>query len=159
MKNLLIALFFFTGITVFSQKQMPNISLSDIDGKKASVTTDFMEKDKIYIFSFWATWCTPCINELDEMNDMQEDWKKTLPIEIIAVATDDSRTQKRIKPLVNGKGWEYKILLDNNQELKRALGIVNIPYTVVVKNGVIVHIQNGYVPGSESELFEKLKTL
>lgn len=159
MKNLLIALFFFTGITAFSQKQMPNISLSDIDGKKTSVTADFMEKDKIYIFSFWATWCTPCINELDEMNDMQEDWKKTLSIEIIAVATDDSRTQKRIKPLVNGKGWEYKILLDNNQELKRALGIVNIPYTVVVKNGVIVHIQNGYVPGSESELFEKLKTL
>ena len=120
---------------------------------------DFMEKDKIYIFSFWATWCTPCINELDEMNDIQEEWKKTLPIEIIAISTDDSRTQKRIKPLVNGKGWEYKILLDSNQELKRALGIVNIPYTVVVKNGVIMHIQNGYVPGSESELFEKLKTL
>jgi peroxiredoxin len=159
MKNLLIVLFFFTEITAFSQKQMPNISLSDIDGKKISVTTDFMEKDKIYIFSFWATWCSPCINELDEMNDMQEDWKKTLPIEIIAVSTDDSRTQKRIKPLVNGKGWEYKILLDSNQELKRALGIVNIPYTVVVKNGVIVHIQNGYVPGSENELFEKLKTL
>ncbi|MCF6131255.1 TlpA family protein disulfide reductase [Flavobacterium wongokense] len=159
MKNLLIALIFLTGISAFSQKKMPNVSLSDIDGQKKSVTTDFMEKDKIYIFSFWATWCTPCIAELDEMNDMQEDWKKTLPIEIVAVATDDSRTQKRIKPLVNGKGWEYKILLDNNQELKRALGIVNIPYTVVVKNGVIVHIQNGYVPGSESELFEKLKTL
>jgi thiol-disulfide isomerase/thioredoxin len=159
MKNVFIALFFFTGITAFSQKQMPNISLLDIDGKKTSVTSDFMEKDKIYIFSFWATWCTPCISELDEINDLQEDWKKTLPIEIIAISTDDSRTQKRIKPLVNGKGWEYKILLDTNQELKRALGIVNIPYTLVVKNGAIVHIQNGYVPGSENELFEKLKTL
>lgn len=159
MKNLLIALFFLTGITGFSQKQMPNISLSDIEGQKKSVATDFTEKDKIYIFSFWATWCTPCIAELDEMNDLQEEWKKSLPVEIIAIATDDSRTQKRIKPLVNGKGWEYKVLLDNNQELKRALGIVNIPYTVVVKNGAIVHIQNGYVPGSENELFEKLKTL
>lgn len=159
MKNLLITLFFLTGITAFSQKQMPNISLSDIEGQKKSVVTDFMEKDKIYIFSFWATWCTPCIAELDEMNDLQEEWKKALPIEIIAIATDDSRTQKRIKPLVNGKGWEYQVLLDNNQELKRALGIVNIPYTVVVKNGAIVHIQNGYVPGSESELLEKLKTL
>jgi thiol-disulfide isomerase/thioredoxin len=159
MKNLLIALFFLTGFTAISQKQMPNVSLSDIEGVKKSVVTDFMEKDKIYIFSFWATWCTPCIAELDEMNDLQEEWKKALPIEIIAIATDDSRTQKRIKPLVNGKGWEYKVLLDTNQELKRALGIVNIPYTVVVKNGVIAYIQNGYVPGSESELFEKLKTL
>ncbi len=159
MKNLLLLVFLFVGITAFSQKQMPNISLSDLEGKKVSVTADFMEKDKLYIFSFWATWCTPCINELDEMNDVQDTWKKSLAVEIIAVATDDSRTQKRIKPLVNGKGWDYKILLDSNQELKRALGIVNIPYTVVVKNGVIVHIQNGFVPGSDSELFEKLKAL
>ncbi|MGL2965611.1 TlpA family protein disulfide reductase [Flavobacterium sp. XGLA_31] len=159
MKKLLTLFLLMAGLTAFSQKQMPNVSLSDIDGKKVSVATDFTEKDKIYIFSFWATWCTPCINELDEMNDVQEEWKKTLPIEIIAVATDDSRTQKRIKPLVNGKGWEYKVLLDSNQELKRALGIVNIPYTVVVKNGVIVHIQNGYVPGNENELLAKLKTL
>jgi thiol-disulfide isomerase/thioredoxin len=159
MKNLLPLFLLFVGFTAMAQKQMPNVSLSDLDGKKVSVTTDFMEKDKIYIFSFWATWCTPCISELEEMNDMQEEWKKSLPIEIIAVATDDSRTQKRIKPLVNGKGWDYKVIVDTNQELKRALGIVNIPYTVVVKNGVIVHIQNGYVPGSESELFTKLKTL
>ncbi len=159
MKNLLPFVFLFVGITAFSQKQMPNVSLSDLDGNKVSIATDFMEKDKLYIFSFWATWCTPCINELDEMNDVQDIWKKSLAVEIIAVATDDSRTQKRIKPLVNGKGWDYKILLDSNQELKRALGIVNIPYTVVVKNGVIVHIQNGFVPGSESELFEKLKAL
>jgi adenylate kinase len=75
------------------------------------------------------------------------------------VATDDSRTQKRVKPLVKGKDWNYKIILDTNQDLKRALSIANIPYTVVVKNGVIVHIQNGYVPGSEVELFEKLKSL
>ena len=159
MKNFIPLFLFFLGVTALAQKQMPNVSLIDIEGKKISIKTDFNEKDKIYIFSFWATWCTPCINELDEMNDVQDEWKKTLPIEIIAVATDDSRTQKRIKPLVNGKGWEYKVLLDSNQDLKRALGIVNIPYTVVVKNGVIVHIQNGFVPGSENELLEKLKTL
>lgn len=154
--TILICLF---GFFLNAQTQMPNVSLNDLEGKKISITNDFNEKDKIYVFSFWATWCTPCINELDEMNDVLEDWKKELNLEVIAIATDDSRTQKRIKPLVNGKGWEYKILLDSNQDLKRALSIVNIPYTVVVKNGVIVHIQNGYVPGSESELYQKLKSL
>ena len=154
--TILICLF---GFFLNAQTQMPNVSLNDLEGKKISITNDFNEKDKIYVFSFWATWCTPCINELDEMNDVLADWKKELNLEVIAVATDDSRTQKRIKPLVNGKGWEYKILLDSNQDLKRALSIVNIPYTVVVKNGVIVHIQNGYVPGSESELYQKLKSL
>lgn len=159
MKNLITILICLFGFFLNAQTQMPNVSLNDLEGKKLSITNDFNEKDKIYVFSFWATWCTPCINELDEMNDVLEDWKKELNLEVIAVATDDSRTQKRIKPLVNGKGWEYKILLDSNQDLKRALSIVNIPYTVVVKNGVIVHIQNGYVPGSESELYQKLKSL
>jgi len=147
------------GYSGICQQSIPNLSLNTIENKSISLKSDFSEKDKIYVFSFWATWCTPCINELDEMNDVLEDWKKELNLEVIAVATDDSRTQKRIKPLVNGKGWEYKILLDSNQDLKRALSIVNIPYTVVVKNGVIVHIQNGYVPGSESELYQKLKSL
>ena len=93
------------------------------------------------------------------MNDVQDEWKKTLNLEIIAVATDDSRTQKRVKPLVNGKGWSYNVLMDSNQDFKRALSIANIPYTIVVKNGNIVHIQNGFVPGNDKVLYDKLKSL
>ncbi len=157
--NKLHLLLLFVGFNLFAQHQLPDLNLLDIDGKKTSLKNDFAEKDKIYIFSFWATWCSPCINELDEINDSFDEWKKSINVELIAVATDDSRTQKRVKPLVNGKEWPYKILLDTNQDFKRAMTIVNIPYTIVVKNGTIVHIQNGYVPGSVSELFEKLKNL
>lgn len=158
MKNLFLLLLFL-GLNLQAQKNLPDLNLSDLEGKKFSLKNDFSEKDKLYVFSFWATWCAPCINELDELNEVQADWKKDVNFEVIAVSTDDSRTQKRVKPLVNGKEWEYKILLDTNQDFKRSLSIVNIPYTIVVKNGQIVHIQNGYVPGSEVELLEKLKSL
>ena len=158
MKNPYV-LFLFIGFNLFAQKELPNLSLSTLDGNTVSIINDFSEKDKLYVFSFWATWCGPCINELDELNELQVEWKKDINFEIIAVSTDDSRTQKRVKPLVNGKEWNYKILLDTNQDFKRALAIVNIPYTIVVKNNKIVHIQNGYVPGSEIELLEKLKSL
>lgn len=149
----------FVGLNLFSQNNLPDLNLSNLEGEKISLKNDFSEKDKLYVFSFWATWCAPCINELDELNEIQSDWKKEINFEIIAVSTDDSRTQKRVKPLINGKEWNYTVLLDTNQDFKRALTIVNIPYTIVVKNGKIVHIQNGYVPGSEVELFEKLKSL
>ncbi|WP_353082767.1 TlpA disulfide reductase family protein [Flavobacterium sp.] len=158
MKKFLL-LFLFVGLQSYSQKNLPDLNLSALDGKNISLKNDFAEKDKLYIFSFWASWCAPCINELDEMNEIQAEWKKTINFEVIAVATDDTRTQKRVKPLVSGKEWEYTILLDTNQDFKRALSIVNIPYTIVVKNNKIVHIQNGYVPGNEVDLFEKLKTL
>jgi len=158
MRKLYLLLLLF-GFLSYSQQNVPNIKTTSIDGKTVSIQTDFLEKDKLYIFSFWATWCSPCIQELDAINEVYEDWKKNLNVELIAVSTDDSRTQKRVKPLVNGKGWNYTILLDTNQEFKRSLGISNIPYLIVIKNGKIVFTENGHTPGNEDKLFEKLKSL
>lgn len=138
---------------------MPNIELNAISGESVNLSTDFNEVDKLYVFSFWATWCAPCINELEAMHKKYATWKESLNVEIIAVSIDDSRTQKRVKPFLNGKGWTYNVLLDSNQELKRALSIVNVPYTIVVKNSKIVYVSNGYSQGSEEELFNKLKEL
>ncbi|MDI9312794.1 MAG: TlpA disulfide reductase family protein [Limnohabitans sp.] len=143
----------------YAQSGLPSLVLNDLEGKKVNLSKDFLEKDKIYIMSFWATWCAPCIAELDEINDVYADWKKELNVEVIAVSIDDVRTQKRVKPLANGKGWEYRVLLDTNQDFKRALNIVNPPHTIVVKNGVILHSQNGYSPGSEEVLYKKIKSL
>ena len=157
-KIYLVAVLLLT-FSTFSQSKLPNVTVKDLENNPINVSTDFVEQDKIYVFSFWATWCVPCINELEAINDVYSDWKKELNLELIAVSIDDSRTQKRVKPLLNGKGWEYKMLLDGNQDFKRALSIANIPYTIIVKNQKIVHIQNGYSQGAEKELFSVLKTL
>jgi len=92
--NKLHLLLLLIGCSVFAQKQIPNLNLVNLEGKSISLKNDYAEKDKLYVFSFWATWCTPCISELDELNDVQEEWKKSVNFEVIAVATDDSRTQK-----------------------------------------------------------------
>lgn len=154
-----IIFFFFLSILGYSQNQMPNIELNAISGESINLSTDFNEVDKLYVFSFWATWCAPCINELEAMHKKYATWKESLNVEIIAVSIDDSRTQKRVKPFLNGKGWTYNVLLDSNQELKRALSIVNVPYTIVVKNSKIVFVSNGYSQGAEEELYIKLKEL
>lgn len=143
----------------FAQKQMPNVELVSIAGETFNVSKDFNETDKIYVFAFWATWCAPCINELETIHKKYDSWKENVNMELIAVSIDDSKTQKRVKPFLNGKGWTYSVLLDANQELKRALSIVNVPYTIVVKNNKIVHVSNGYSQGSEEELYSKLKEL
>jgi peroxiredoxin len=154
-----IIFFFFLSILGYSQNQMPNIELNAISGESVNLSTDFNEVDKIYVFSFWATWCAPCINELEAIHKKYATWKESLNVEIIAVSIDDSKTQKRVKPFLKGKGWTYNVLLDSNQELKRALSIVNVPYTIVLKNSKIVYVSNGYSQGSEEELFNKLKEL
>ena len=109
------------------------------------------------IISLWATWCVPCKNELDAINDVYEDWQDETDVALYAVSIDDSRTVKRVKPLVNGKNWDFEILLDTNNDLKRALGAATVPLTLVVKNGKIVFRHSGYAPGYEDELFEILQ--
>jgi peroxiredoxin len=158
MKKLLL-LFLFVAGAANAQKEMPSVSLKNTDNKSFNVKADFTEKDKIYVFVFWATWCAPCIQELDAINESYEAWSKELNMEVVAVSLDDTRTQTRVKPMVKGKKWAYSILLDPNQDLKRALGIANPPYTVVVKNQKVVYVHNGYSQGAEKELYNTLKTL
>ncbi|CAM4075306.1 MULTISPECIES: TlpA family protein disulfide reductase [Flavobacterium] len=156
--NKFLLFILFTANISLAQQDFPKITLKNLNNQNIN-TSDFNKNDRLYVYSFWATWCAPCIQELESISDVYDDWKSELDLEIIAVATDDSRTEKRVKPMINGKGWEYTFLLDTNQDLKRKLSIANIPYLVVVKNGKIVYIQNGHTPGAEDELLETLKGL
>src|SRR2546428_4644593 len=150
MKKIFCICLILCGFNLFAQKHMPAVSLKNLNGETVHVS-HFKEKDKLYVFCFWATWCSPCIHELDEISGDYADWKNKVNMELIAVSVDDSRTTKRVKPLVNGKGWEYTVLLDTNQELKRGLTIANVPHTIIVKNGEILFVKNGEL--SKDELF------
>ena len=37
-------------------------------------TSQFDNNDNLIIISFWATWCKPCINELENIHEVYE-WK------------------------------------------------------------------------------------
>ncbi|RCT55384.1 TlpA disulfide reductase family protein [Winogradskyella sp. KYW1333] len=150
---LLISLFTFS---LSYAQDIPNVILKNLENESVSIQK-LANSNNIKVFSFWATWCVPCINELDAIADVYEEWQDETNVELIAISTDDARTKNRVIPLVNGKDWEYQILIDDNQDLKRALNINVLPYIMVVKNGEIVHARTGYTPGSEDELYEVVK--
>jgi thiol-disulfide isomerase/thioredoxin len=141
-----------------AQNDLPSIDLKTIDGKAIAIE-DATNKDGITIISLWATWCVPCLKELDAINDIYDEWQEETSVELIAVSVDDSRTVKRVKSMVNGKDWDYTILLDTNNDLKRALNASSIPLTILVKDNKIVYEHSGYSAGAELELYEKIKEL
>ncbi|EDM44178.1 hypothetical protein SCB49_04095 [unidentified eubacterium SCB49] len=140
----------------FAQEDLPSAAVQTIEGSDITITKA-TDKDNVVIVSLWATWCVPCIKELDAISEMYDEWQEDTDVELIAVSVDDSRTVKRVKSLVNGKGWEYEILLDTNNNLKRALGAATVPLTILVKDNKIVYRHSGYSPGAEMELYEKVK--
>ncbi|MCE2741619.1 MAG: TlpA family protein disulfide reductase [Sphingobacteriales bacterium] len=138
---------------------MPNLVLKDMEGKSKNMA-DYSKSGKITIISFWATWCSPCKKELNNMHELYDDWKAKYDLQIVAVCTDNTRNTQKVKPYVDGQGWEFDIIMDVNQDFQRAMNIVQIPHTFLLdQNGKIVYQHSGYVEGDEFSLEEKIKAL
>lgn len=138
---------------------MPAITLKTIDGK--TVRTDTLSNNgKPIIIDFFATWCKPCNRELKAINEVYEDWQEETGVKLIAVSVDQAQNVNKVKPLVDENAWPYEVLLDTNGELKRALGIQMIPYTLILDGeGKIVYKHNGYTDGAEQELIDKVREI
>ena len=150
--KLLIVLFLITTQNTYSQNNIPSVNIKTLDGKPVN-SRSIYNKNGLTVYSFWATWCVPCINELDDIHKEIEKWDEA-NVKIVAISTDDSRTKRRIRPLISGKKWGFKILLDENQDLKRALNINGIPHTIVTNGNKIIYRRIGYKPGEENDLYQ-----
>ena len=140
-----------------AQERLPQVVLKDIDGK--SVQTDTISNGgKPMIIAFFATWCKPCNRELKAIDEVYDEWQRETGVRLVAVSIDQAQNINKVKPLVDQNGWRYDVLLDPNGELRRALGIQMIPFTVLLDGkGNIVYKHNGYTDGAEVELYEKVK--
>ena len=150
--KLLIVLFVITTQNTYAQNNIPSVNIKTLDGKPVK-SRSIYNKNGLTVYSFWATWCVPCINELDDIHKEIEKWDEA-NVKIVAISTDDSRTKRRIRPLISGKKWGFKILLDENQDLKRALNINGIPHTIVTNGNKIIYRRIGYKPGEENDLYQ-----
>ena len=146
-----------TAVMGFAQSKMPNCPLKDINGKSVNVAQLDNDGNPI-IVCFFATWCKPCQRELQAIHDVYPDWQDETGVKVVAISIDEGQNVNKVKPLVDGYGWEYDVLLDPNSDLKRALGINMIPYALVVDgSGNIVYNHTGYVDGGEEELIEVVR--
>ena len=140
-----------------SSGTVPTTSVKDMDGKSVDLY-QYLDSAEYTIISFWATWCGPCIKELQAIQEVYEDWQTKYNVQLIAVSIDDSRTSKKVQTKVLGYGWEYIVLLDENQDLGRAMNVNNPPMLFIVdKKGNIKYSHQGYTPGEVSHIEDLLK--
>ena len=147
------------GLHAQSKTDLPNVTVKDLNGKDVNISK-IKNDGKPIVITFWATWCKPCIKEHEALNDVYEDWQDETGVKIYSVSIDDSRSSARVKPFVEGKGWEFETLLDVNSDLKRAMNVSNPPHTFLIDGeGKIVYQHSGYIDGSENELYKEIKKI
>lgn len=144
---------------VASYAQLPSVTLKDISGKVVD-TAKLNNDGKPFIISFFATWCKPCNRELNAIHEVYPDWQDETGVKVVAISIDQAQNVAKVKPLVDGYGWEYEVLLDPNGDFKRAMSVNMIPAVFIIDgDGKIAESRSGYTDGSESHLIEKVREL
>ena len=161
--TLFVAALMVTGLYAQSKTDLPNVTLKDLNGKDVNVANLLTNNKRgvatgaPIVLTFWATWCGPCIKEHNALNEVYQDWQDETGVKIYSVSIDDSRSTAKVKPTVDGKGWDFEVLLDVNGDLKRAMNVSNPPHTFWFDgNGKLVYQHTGYIEGGEEELYEEI---
>jgi peroxiredoxin len=159
MKKILLVALLLVGYIATASAQLPAVSLKTIDGKTIN-TAELSNDGKPFIISFFATWCKPCNRELKAIQEVYADWQDETGVKVIAISIDQAQNIQKVKPLVDGNGWEFDILLDPNSDFKRAMGVNMIPHVFIIDGkGNIVESRSGYTEGGEEHLIEKVREL
>lgn len=153
----LFATFFALVLALSAAAQLPSVQLKDTKGRTVNSAT-LSNGGKPFVISFFATWCKPCLRELRAISEVYPDWQDETGVKMYIVSVDDAQNTNKVKPLVDGEGWEFEVLLDANEDFYRALGLQAVPHVIVVDGkGKIVYSHTGYTDGSEEEIIKAVR--
>ncbi len=119
-------------------KTIKHFEQMDISGKSISPG---LFKNTVLLIDFWATWCPPCMEEMDNLKQIYNDFnKKGFAIISISLDTDKKKLNNYIKNfnppwpvLYSGKGWK--------DEIVKLYNVKDLPSVWLVdRNGILRHL-------------------
>ena len=118
---------------IASTNGAPDFTLTDIDGKKLSLS-DY--KGKVVLLDFWATWCTPCREEIPAFVAMQQ---KLGPqgFQVIGISMDDDAAP--VKKFFQQFQINYPVAVGDDKLAQSYGGVLGLPVNFVIdRDGRIV---------------------
>jgi len=155
-----------TELNVLNKKLPKNLNELAVNLSKDTISLDYvLQKKKIKVIDFWASWCTPCIDEIIKSKEQINKISNKFNIEFIYLSLDKN-TEKWIDKSIDLSNYltsvnQYKVLKPKKSNLIKKLNIrtsygLTIPrYVILDENNRI--IDNNAPKPSNSE-FEEIIT-
>lgn len=160
MRKLLLAvsaLFLTAGLHA---QELPTTQIKDLESGKKVAFNDIIEKGKVTVVSFWATWCIPCKKEIKNISNALPKWKQEADFNFVTISIDETRAEGIARTYAKSQGWSFPYYIDPNSDLKRSLNYQSVPFTLIIdKTGKIAFRHTGYEEGGEAQVLEKIKEL
>ncbi len=96
-------------------------------------------KDEVVLLNFWATWCPPCVGEMPELQKIEEAGMEGVKL----IAVDCMETKDEVDAFIKENGLTFDIAYDEDGAVEQKYPTAGIPYTLIIKDGVIRSIFMG----------------
>lgn len=140
--------------------EAPGFSLTDIDGKPASLASYGQKKTVVIVF--WATWSAHSAKALKRFEEFSRKYGER-GVQVVGINVDNQTIseadQEKIKKFVKELGITYPILLDRGLNTFHTYEVMAIPSTTVVSSGKIMYTMPGLPLVGTEDMFEYLQVL
>ncbi|RKZ30074.1 hypothetical protein DRQ36_06740 [bacterium] len=157
-KPLVFGILLIVGILLADDEPVfPDFTLAALDGQ--TITLSEVCSESPVILTFWATWCKPCIKELRKLDEMEE-LLENHGVTLLAICEDGPRTRAKVKPFAQKEGWDFVIIMDTGESVKKSAGVADIPELFILSGDrEILYHHIGFKPGDEAEYQQKVEEL
>ena len=142
---LIIFFFVISEITVSAGEKIVSFSLKTLKNDVVSIDK-LLEKGPV-LLNFWALWCNPCKEELQEFKRLKDE-SPFNEISVVFINTDGPRSFARVRSYISIHKFPFLFCVDPNQEILHLMNSWSIPFSILInKKREIVFRHSGYLSG------------
>jgi peroxiredoxin len=109
------------------RRPAPDFSLTDANGSSVQLSG---YKGNVVLLNFWATWCGPCKIEIPWFVEFEKVYSGR-GFAVLGVSMDEDGWAA-VKPYVEQKKVNYRVVVDDGDMAKRFGGVESLPTTLLI---------------------------